>query len=258
MAVASSIWPSASAMRIALEDTGRSSISTWAWTSTSMPSRGPSLTKQARRAGAALAEMKVVADRNAADAEALDQVMVNEILRRGSGAGLVEGHHHGAVQPGPGQQPQLVGLVGEAELRAVRAEKAARMRLEGDGESRLAMGAAHPQGRVDHGPVPQMDAVEIAHGDHGPAGDLGGRGGVSDNGKTSCHFRDSARILQGFSGERGRTVTRCPRRSQAGRVGSKRMQSGAARLTGCLTADASAWGRTAGRAGLPIFLWRKH
>jgi hypothetical protein len=43
-----------------------------------------------------------------------------------------------------------------------------------------------------------MDAVEIAHGDHGPARDLGGRGGVSDNGKTSCHFRDSARILQGF------------------------------------------------------------
>jgi len=38
--------PSASAMRIALEDTGRSSISTCAWTSTSMPSRGASLTKR--------------------------------------------------------------------------------------------------------------------------------------------------------------------------------------------------------------------
>src|SRR5205823_4058043 len=95
--------------------------------------------QQARRAGTALAEMKVVADRNAADAEALDQVMVNEILRRGSGAGLVEGHHDRAVQPGPGQQPQLAGLVGEAELRAVRAEKAARMRFEGDGKGRLAV-----------------------------------------------------------------------------------------------------------------------
>ena len=63
-------------------------------------------------------------------------------------------------------------------------------------------------------------------------------------------------ILHGFFRdsrvERGRTVTRWPRRSQAGRVGSKRMQSGAARLTGCLTPDARAWGRTAGRAGLPI------
>ena len=48
------------------------------------------------------------------------------------GAGLVEGHHHRAVQPRPGQQPQLVGLVGEAELRAVRAEEAAGMGLEGD------------------------------------------------------------------------------------------------------------------------------
>jgi hypothetical protein len=142
--------------------------------------------------------MKVVADRNATDAQALDQVMVNEILRRGSGAGLVEGHHHGTVQPRPGQQPQLAGLVGETELRAVRAEKCAGMRLEGEGESWLAVGAAHPQRGVDHGPVPKMNAVEIAHGDHRPTGDLGGGGGVSDNGKTSRHFRDSARILWGF------------------------------------------------------------
>src|SRR5215213_124836 len=104
----------------------------------------PLADQQARRADAALAEMKVVADRDATDAEALDQIMVNEILRRGSGAGLVEGHHHGTIQPGPGQQPQLAGLVGEAELRAVRAEKAARVRLEGHGKGRLAMGAAHP------------------------------------------------------------------------------------------------------------------
>ena len=151
--------------------------------------------QQARRADPALAEMEVVADRNSADAEALDQVMVNEILRGGAGAALVEGHHHGAGKPGPGQQPQLVGLVGETELRAVRAEKAARMRLEGDGKRRFSMGAAHPQGGGDHGAVAEMDAVEIAHRDHGPPGDRGGRGGVSDNGKIRCHFRDSSGIL---------------------------------------------------------------
>ena len=83
-----------------------------------MPSRGASLTKQARRADPALAEMKVVADRDAADSEPLDQVMVNEILRRGAGAGLVEGHDHGAGEPGSGQQPQLAGLVGQPELGA--------------------------------------------------------------------------------------------------------------------------------------------
>jgi hypothetical protein len=64
------------------------------------------------------------------------------------------------------------------------------MRLEGDREGRLAVGATHPQGRLDHGAVPQMDAVEIAHGDHGAAGDRGGWGVVSDNVKTRCHFRN--------------------------------------------------------------------
>jgi len=60
--------------------------------------------------------MKVVADRYSADPEPLDQVMVNEILRRGSGPGLVEGHHDSAGEPGSSQQPQLSGLVGEPEL----------------------------------------------------------------------------------------------------------------------------------------------
>ena len=131
-----------------------------------MPSRGASAHQQARRSDPALAEMEVVADRDAADAEPLDQIMVNEILRRGAGAGLVEGHHHGAVKPGPGQQPQLVGLVGQPELRAVRAEKAARMRLEGHRKRRLAMRPAHLQGGRDHGAVAEMDAVEIAHRHH--------------------------------------------------------------------------------------------
>src|SRR6266851_6886460 len=44
--------------------------------------------QQARRSDPALAEMKVVADRDAAYSEPLDQVMVNEILRRGAGPGL--------------------------------------------------------------------------------------------------------------------------------------------------------------------------
>src|SRR5712671_8178411 len=87
--------------------------------------------QQARRADPALAEMEVVADRDAADAEPLDQVMVNEILCRGAGAVLVEGHHDRASEARAGQKPQLVGLRGQPELRAVRAEKAARMRLEG-------------------------------------------------------------------------------------------------------------------------------
>src|SRR5439155_12722887 len=107
-----------------------------------------------------------------------------------------------------------------------------------------------------------MDAVEIAHGDHGPAGDLGGRGGVSNNGKTSGHFgvlygffRDFSEIL---GSRRGRTVTRWPHRSQAGRVGPKRLQSAAVRLTGCLTAGARGWGEDCGSRRPVEYLWRKH
>src|SRR5882757_845148 len=196
--------------------------------------------------------MEVVADRNSADAEPPDQVMVNEVLRAGPGAVLVERHHHGTVEPGPGQQPQLAGLVGEAELRAVRAEETARMRLESDGKSRLSVGPAHLQGCCDDRAVAQMDAVEIAHGDDGPPRDRGIGGGVSDNGKTSCHCRDSWQEFFEDWGLRGRTVTRRPLRSQAGRVGSKPMQSGGSGLTRCLTPAATGGGRTAGRAGLSV------
>ena len=104
IAVASSICPSASAMRIAEEETGRSAMSTWACTSTSMPSLGGCFVdQQAGRADPALAEMKVVADRDAADFEPFDEIVVNEILRRGPGTAPVESHHHGAGEPGSGQ-----------------------------------------------------------------------------------------------------------------------------------------------------------
>jgi len=53
------------------------------------------------------------------------------------------------------------------------------------------MGAAHVQGGGNDGAVAEMDAVEIAHGDDGPPGDRGGRGGVADDGKTRCHEMDS-------------------------------------------------------------------
>ena len=67
-------------------------------------------------------------------------------------------------------------------------------------QGRLAVGAAHLQGGGDHGAVAEMDAVEIAHRDHGPPGDRGRRGGVADNGKTSRHCGDSSGILLGFLG----------------------------------------------------------
>jgi len=184
-------------MRIALED-----LDTEPWCFAD---------QQARRADPALAEMKVVADRDAADPEPLDQVMVNEILRRGPGPGLVEGHHDRAREPGSGQQPQLAGLVGEAELGAVGAEKTPWMRFERHRQRRLAMRTPHAQGGGNNGAVAEVDAVEIAHRHHRSLGN-GGRGrGVADNGKTRRHFRDSS-TRAGCGG----TVTWGAQRSQAG------------------------------------------
>ena len=196
--MASSICPSASAIRIALEETGRSVDIDMGLDIDLDAEPGRFADQQARRADPALAEMKVVADRDAADPEPLDQVMVNEILRRGPGAGLVEGHHDGAGKPGSGQQPQLAGLVGEPELGGVRAEKAAGMRLERHRQRGPAMGAAHLQGGRNHRAVAEVDAVEIAHRHHRSLGD-GGRGrGVADNGKARRHFGDaSARVRVG-------------------------------------------------------------
>jgi hypothetical protein len=137
--------------------------------------------------------MEVIADRDSADPQPLDQLMVNEILRRCTRAVLVERHDHGAIKARSGQEPQLVGLVGQTELRAVRAEKAAWMRLEGQGECRFAMSPAHLQGGLDHGAVAEMDAVEIAHCHDGSPGDRGRRGSVADKGKAG-HFGNSLSV----------------------------------------------------------------
>src|SRR5437868_1719784 len=99
--------------------------------------------QQAGIADAAFAEMKVVADSDPADAETLDEIVVNEVLRRGAGASLVEGHDDGAGEAGSCQQAQFGGFVGEPELRRVRAEETARMRLEGYRQSACFMQFRH-------------------------------------------------------------------------------------------------------------------
>ncbi len=145
--------------------------------------------EQAWRADPPLAEMEVVTDRNPADAQSSDQVMVNEILRTGFRPSLVEGHHDGARQPRAGQKPQLGGLIGEPELRGVRAEIPPRMGLERQGQRGPAVRAADLERGGDDGPVAEVNAIEIAHRHHCAPGDrISGRG-VADNGK-GRHFSE--------------------------------------------------------------------
>src|SRR6266568_3647601 len=136
--------------------------------------------------------MKVVADRDAAYPEPLNQVMVNEILRRGPGPGLVEGHHHSAREPGSGQKPQFGGLVAEPELRGVRAEKAAGVRLERHRQRGPAMRARHLQRSRNNGAMAEVDAIEITHRNHRSLGDRGRGRGIADNSKARRHSRDSS------------------------------------------------------------------
>ena len=101
----------------------------------------------------------------------------------------VEAQHDRAVEPGGGQEPQLVALVGQPEQRLLRAEEAARMRLEGQRRRRPAERArALPRGR-DHGPVAAVDAVEIADGDHRAAQRMAGRGGAAGHAEGRYRLR---------------------------------------------------------------------
>ena len=111
--------------------------------------------------------MEIEADRRAADAEHADQDAGDEILGRGGRERGVEAHDDGAVEPGGGQEAQLVALGGELEQGVLRAEEGARMRGEGE-RRRLApelVGAR--AGGPDHGAVAAVHAVEIADRNHG-------------------------------------------------------------------------------------------
>ena len=99
--------------------------------STAKPSWAPCSARKSGEPRAVLAEMEIEADGRAADAEAADQDALDEVLGRGAGERGVEGHDDGAVEPGGGEQAQLVALARELEQRLLRPEEAARMRLEG-------------------------------------------------------------------------------------------------------------------------------
>ena len=118
------------------------------------------------RAAAVLAEMEVEADGRAADAEAADQDLLDEAVGRGAGEPGVEGHDDGAVEPGGGEQAQLVALARKLEQRLLRPEEAARMRRKGQGRRLASERAGARARRLDHRAVAAVHAVEIADRHH--------------------------------------------------------------------------------------------
>src|SRR5271154_4090876 len=132
--------------------------------------------------------MKVVADRNAADSEPFDEIVVNKVLRRRLGAPFVKGHDDSACEARARQQSELSGLVGETELRAVRAEKASWVGFECHRECWLVMRETHTKGSVNDRSVAEMNAIEIAHRNHRSLGDRGCGAGIADHSKIGGHL----------------------------------------------------------------------
>src|SRR4029077_7084555 len=128
-----------------------------------------------RRAGAIGAEMKVEADRRAADGEAVDKNALDEIFGSQFGKVGVEGQHNRAVEPGGGEQAQFGGFGSEPEQWFIGIEEGTRMRLEGERSRRLAEHARPRQGRRDHRLVAAMHPVEIADSDRRAAERFAGR-----------------------------------------------------------------------------------
>jgi len=139
-------------MRIRAGDTGRSSMSTWGLHINLGCRAGVLPDQKARRADPALAEMKVVADPMPLIPRPLDQVMVNEILRS-PGRALSKVHNDGARERRSSQQPQLSGLVGKPELRAIRTEKSCAGAVRRHRQRRPAVGAPHLQGSRNNSAV---------------------------------------------------------------------------------------------------------
>jgi len=118
--------------------------------------------------------MKIKPDCGAANGKVVYQDALDEIVRAQFRQACVEGKYDRAVEASRREQPQLGGLVGEAEQRLLRIKERAWMRLEGERGRWLAECAGPRLRGRDHCFMAAMHAVEIADGD-GRTAKRGGR-----------------------------------------------------------------------------------
>src|SRR5690606_18404909 len=120
------------------------------------------LAQHGRAARPPLAEMKIVADHDAADPQPSDQFAKDELFGGAAGESRVEGLYHHTVEAGCREEPELGRLRREPEGRRVRHEEAAGMRLEGERKGRESAGAGAVEGEAERGAMAAVQAVEIA------------------------------------------------------------------------------------------------
>ena len=106
--------------------------------------------------------MEIIACDHGADAEAAQQDLGDECLRREARQGFVEGDDDHAINAEPLQDPGLGVARREAEDRVGSFEKIGGMRLEGEDNAGKAKFFSQGVGAFDHGHMAAMHAIEIA------------------------------------------------------------------------------------------------
>jgi hypothetical protein len=120
------------------------------------------LCQKLRRTFPVGAEVEVEPNHRPRNAEAVDENVLHKSVGRQAREGGVEPHHECAGEPGRGQEPQLGGLVRQAEERMAGPQHRARMRLEGQRHRGPAKLAGARLRRLDDRAVAAVHPVEIA------------------------------------------------------------------------------------------------
>ena len=114
---------------------------------------------------AVLSELEVVTDYHSSGPQAIDQHSGHEVLGPFSRTLMVETDHHNRVDTSRFQQAKLLVEIGEQSGSQIGAQDGGRMGIERHDRGGHIQPLGGPGCRVDHPPVPEVDAVEDADGD---------------------------------------------------------------------------------------------
>ena len=119
---------------------------------------------------ALLAENEIVADDHMARAQAAHQDLVDKGVGGPARHLRIEGQDEQEVYPHLLELARLAAERCQAKRSVIGLEIAARMRFEREDGQRRAGLLRDRAGPVDDGAMPPMNAIEVAHNDHGAAG----------------------------------------------------------------------------------------
>ena len=166
-AAAASTSPSASRVRMRVDETGSRAVAGERHPDDLEAVLGPEPAQELDVAPAAVPEVEVLPHHDQARLQLLDQHLLHEVLGRLVRPRLVEGHHHRPVDAALGQQLELLLQAGQLLGRRLRPHHVGGVAVEGDHDGgEPGLGGPLPQ-VAQQGPVPEMDAVVGPDGDRG-------------------------------------------------------------------------------------------